>query len=398
MADQRRRPTPSLTVVLCFSLWFTSGQTVDFRSYFNSFEPECIEQCPAKYSTSTYGVLCYDGCEKRGYSYYWCNSRMGWDYCSPSNNVDYKGNDCRNDHPCGDYGGGYTSCYLEKGGWSKCARVEPRAMIHQTIYQKECTGECQYHESGDYFWCYTAINWDYCSPLRDHTYRDEPCHQGSTCGTNGQSYSWCYTSYFNWDYCGVISPGECMYSQSNRRKRQADNPNIICYRQDDDGNNNNNNNNNDNNNRKEPHFINRGAEEKIKKPNKKTRNAALDLINRWENQHLTGNSKSKLIRSDDLRIDNQGLANDGQCYNLQIQLNEPRASRESTTIAQIIVPLDTSAEYMRLAFRESLRLGAKIELIDDNTPSTSSNNNNDGDNNNNKKTKKNKKCCQRRRR
>ncbi|XP_035494431.2 uncharacterized protein LOC118313205 [Scophthalmus maximus] len=386
MADQRRRPTPSLTVVLCFSLWFTSGQTVDFMSYFNSFEPECIEQCPAKYSTSTYGVLCYDGCEKRGYSYYWCNSRMGWDYCSPSNNIDYKGNDCRNDHPCGDYGGGYTSCIVDGIGWSKCARVEPRAMIHQTIYQKECTGECQYHEFGDYFWCYTENTWDYCSPLQDHTYRDEPCRQGSTCGTNGQSYSWCYTSYFNWDYCGVISPGECMYSQSNRRKRQADNPNLICSREDDDGNNNNNNNNN---NRKVTYFIDKGNEG-VQSTNRKLLDEALDLINRFDASRLTQNSRSNLVTSLRLRLDNQGIcfSNNQECYNLQIQLNGQRRPGQSTTIAQITVPIGTSEEYMRLAFRESLRLQVKVEVEDENTPSTSSNNDRNKD----------KKCCKRRKR
>ena len=28
------------------------------------------------------GAGCYDGCEKRGYQYYWCNIGSTWDYCS----------------------------------------------------------------------------------------------------------------------------------------------------------------------------------------------------------------------------------------------------------------------------------------------------------------------------
>ncbi|CAB1413585.1 unnamed protein product [Pleuronectes platessa] len=91
---------------------------------------------------------------------------------------------------------------------------------------------------------------------------------------------------------------------------------------------------------------------------------------------LSDKPRSELIKSSNLRLDNQGLVNrnNQRCYNLQIQINGPRGPGCSTTVAQIIVPVDTSAEYMRLAFRESLkdRLGVVVEV---NEASTSTNNN-----------------------
>ena len=306
----------------------------------------------------------------RGYDYYWCKSRKGWDYCSPGYNVDYQGFTCDTRYPCGNYGENHLECYLQIGVWDKCARVEPKAMIYYSRDRKECTEECRYHESGGYFWCYTGDDWDYCSPLPDHTTRSEPCRFNHKCGSYGQSYTWCYTTYNNdWDYCGVISPGECAFSQTHRAKRQTNNPRVICTRKDD----NNNNNNNNNNNRRVTIFKNIGGQKNIKKPIKKLFNKALELINQWNNQRLSGQDRSNLIRSRELRIDNQGLCNrnNQRCYNLQIQINGPRAPGESTTVAQIIVPVDTSAEYMRLAFRESLMGGfmVEVEVNDEPTPS-----------------------------
>ncbi|XP_060933492.1 uncharacterized protein LOC133010086 isoform X2 [Limanda limanda] len=359
---------PLFTFVLCFSLWLRSGETSDFQSFFDLFGQYCLRDCPKKHFTSTYDLPCIDSCDKRGYDYYWCKSRKGWDYCSPSNNVDYQGYTCDTRYPCDNYGENHLECYLRIGVWDKCARVEPRAMIYYTRDRKECIEECLYHESGGYFWCYTEDDWDYCSPLPDHTYRNEPCRPDHDCRSYGQSYTWCYTTYNNnWDWCGIISPGECVFTQTHRAKRQTNNPRVICTREDDD----------DNNNRRVTTFKDVGGQQYIKKPNKKLLNEALELINRWNNQRLSAEARSNLITSDHLRLDNQGLCNrnNQRCYNLQIQINGPRSPGQSTTVAQIIVPVDTSAEYMRFAFRESLRGNFRVELEVNNEPTPSPNNN-----------------------
>ncbi|CAB1441638.1 unnamed protein product [Pleuronectes platessa] len=173
MEDSRRFSTLSFSFILCFSLWLTPGETYNFWD-------QCIDECPAKYFTSTYDVRCSDRCEKHGYDYYWCHSEEGWDYCSPGEHIDYIGNPCSN--ACGKYGENFYRCLLWGGSWSKCARVEPRAMIYYTRYQRQCVDSCQYYESDDYFWCHDGDDWEYCSPLQDHTYKNEPCRFNHQCG------------------------------------------------------------------------------------------------------------------------------------------------------------------------------------------------------------------------
>ncbi|XP_047197788.1 uncharacterized protein LOC118099065 [Hippoglossus stenolepis] len=364
MEDPRRGSTLSFTFILCFSLWLTPGET-------STFLDQCIDECPATHFTSTYDVHCSNRCEKRGSDYYKCNSQKGWDYCSPGEDIDYEGNHCLK--ACGKYGeDSFYQCYLWEGSWGKCARVEPRAMIYHTRYQRQCVDSCQFYESEDYFWCHDGDDWEYCSPLPDHTYKNEPCRFNHECGRHGESYTWCYTTFDNdWDYCGVIGPGECVSSQTYRAKRQPNNPRVICTRE-------------DNNNRRVTTFREEGDSRNIAPTNRKLRNEAVDLINQWNNQGLTDQSRSELITSSNLRLDNQGLfnRNNQRCYNLQIQLNGQRASGRSTTVAHIIVPVDTSAEYMRLAFRESLQrqVSVVLEVIDEASTSTSNN----------------QKCCKRR--
>ncbi|XP_060922150.1 uncharacterized protein LOC132995921 [Limanda limanda] len=359
MEDPRRRSTLSFSFILCFSLWLTPGET---------FWDECLDECPANYFTSTYGVPCSDRCEKRGYDYYWCHSQEGWDYCSPGENIDYKGNACLND--CGKYGESYYWCKLSGGSRSQCGVVEPRAMIHDTRYQRQCVDRCQYYESGEYFWCHAEDGWEYCSPLRDHTYKNERCRFNHQCGSYGKSYTWCYTTNNNdWDYCGVIGNGECEFSQTSRAKGQRNNKGVICTREDDD-------------NRIVTTF--REDSSDIAQTNRDLRNEAVLLINRWDNHVLSDLPRSNLITSDTLRIENKGLItrNNQWCYNLQIKIIVPSDPGCSTTVANIIVPVDTSAEYVRLAFTCSLERRVSVE-VEVNEASISTNNQN-------------KKCCKRR--
>ncbi|KAK9978905.1 hypothetical protein ABG768_020642 [Culter alburnus] len=60
---------------------------------------------------SSYGVLCYDKCDKGNDGYYWCHTAQGWDYCSPSENTDYMNRQCNENSPCGKQGYRYNWCW-----------------------------------------------------------------------------------------------------------------------------------------------------------------------------------------------------------------------------------------------------------------------------------------------
>lgn len=434
MKDQRRLPSLFLTLVLCVSPWSTSGKT--FYSYYGikctddchprgfmgllltyqctvrktdgteelqycspksgvdykgNMCSDCCEQHKKSYYwcktasdwgycgdviedlnhyTSTYGMPCYDSCETHSENYYWCHSTKGWDYCSPSKNVDYKGNTCRQNHPCDTHGEDYHWCYLDKGGWDKCGRVEPKAVIHDTKYRKHCTDDCQY---SDYFWCHTRDGWDHCSPTPDVTYRGVPCRSDHNCGDHDEGYNWCYTTDNNdWDYCGVISPGECRYSVPRRTKRKPKKPNqtnppqVICTQEDID-----------NNRRRVTTFVATENNRTIA-DSQNYREDAFNLIDQWDGLGLAQNSRYTVVSSSNLRIDLQGgfNRNNQWHYNVQLQVNTQRRSGQSTTLAHIEVPNNTPPQYNLLALRQSLQHRARVSLQVTDQPINNNNNNN----------------------
>ncbi|XP_048042092.1 uncharacterized protein LOC125265739 [Megalobrama amblycephala] len=303
------------------------------------------------YYGSTTGALCYDHCDRREQDYYWCNTAQGWDYCSPSENTDYKNKQCKEDSPCEKQGENYYWCWLKEGSWGYCGLVEPKMLIHRSMYHYICIDECQYYESKDYYWCHTAKGWDYCSPNIDVTYKGKPCRSDHTCGLHGYSYNWCWTSESKYDYCGLIeSTGECSYISSQHRKRRAPNNNkILICKKDDKGTN------------TRTTFTAVPTLDDIA-DGSRWRNEAENLISRWNNQYLVDQSRSNLIRSDNLRIDMQGTfnRNNQRYYNLQIQVNENRRSGQSTTVSQIIVPRGIPDRYIRRAFVESFERRARV--------------------------------------
>ena len=93
----------------------------------------------------------------------------------------------------------------------------------------------------------------------------------------------------------------------------------------------------------------------------KMNETAYKLIDEWKACDLGFSAKSKLKVLDELRIDNQGQIND--CVNLQIQLSGQRSS--STTLAQIIVLIETPPDVLRDAFKMSIKLGARMVMLID---------------------------------
>lgn len=303
------------------------------------------------YYTSTYGVVCRDECKTHGNEYYWCHTRKGWDYCSPLENRDYEGYQCQDEHACGLHGESYYWCRRKAGSWGYCGKVEPKPLLHtSSTYQRVCIDECLYDEISEYFWCHTDQGWDYCSPLTDVTYKNEPCLSDHHCGAYGYSYTWCKTGWFQSDHCGLIKPNECRYDTSSRKRRQPNNAVLICTRT-------------DKGNKKETKFYATPAPADIL-DGSPWRNEIVNIISRWDNGYLGNQARSGLITSENLRIDLQGFTNNQRYYNLQIQVNRPRQPGTSTTVAQVLIPVnaDIPDRYVRMAFTESFRRRARVTV------------------------------------
>ncbi|XP_030076405.1 uncharacterized protein LOC115481433 [Microcaecilia unicolor] len=298
--------------------------------------------------TSTYSLPCKDECSKRNDMYFWCETGKKWDYCSPAQNVDYKGERCKSDHPCGKYGESYTWCHLEKGSWDKCGLVELKIVSHRTSkYGAICLGECR-KEGTDYFWCETVRGWDKCSPLPDVTYKNVPCRADHSCDLHGQSYYWCYTDD-SWDYCGPVEENECAYERVSTRKRAISEFVLICH---------------DTGNQRETHFLVDNTDDLIEAGSFEYE--AQLMIAHWNNGLLLPQSRSQILISDEghLRLDLQGFTNTGgiRHRNYQIQINEQRRPGTSTSIAQVLIPdnVDLPERYIRRAFVESMHRRARI--------------------------------------
>ena len=307
------------------------------------------------YITSTYGTLCYDQCATRGYKYYWCHTRKGWDYCSPRPNVDYQNNPCEATHPCTKHDKSHYWCNLEKGGSGYCGLQTPKTLFFRSLtYAKLCGDNCEYYSNKDYFYCYTSKGyWDFCSPWPNVTYRGVPCRDDHSCDLHRKSYYWCYTDEDNsWDYCGLVEGIECQYSHRLRTKRQVRQDLYQCT---------------DSANRRLVTFVRNTAANIAILVGKQFVREIQRIISMWSNDRLTTRSTSRLRETDTFRIDMQHMVKLGnqRYYNLQIQRNVQRQNGESTTYSQVLVPENLEGvptRYVRRAFVLSYKNRAGITI------------------------------------
>lgn len=308
-----------------------------------------------KHYSSSYGVPCDDTCDTHKKDYQWCATKKGWDYCSRKENTDYKGQTCREDHPCQKYGKSYHWCYVEGGGWGYCGLVrnaaEPKALLYKgSSYLSVCWDECMYDENKKYFWCHTAEGWDFCSPLPEVTSQNEPCRLDHFCGTHGYAYTWCFTNSGS-GYCGVISPGECQHVVPELTKEDSKTM-ISCKWK-------------DSKNEKEIKF-NAEPDLTVSTEGSTWKNEMINFIALWKNIYLSPDPRSKMITSNNLRFDVQKLVNkEGQSYyNLQIMVNVQAQTGRRTSLALVVVPEYEIVpdRFIHLAFVESFRLRSRISV------------------------------------
>ncbi|KAK2865544.1 hypothetical protein Q7C36_001600 [Tachysurus vachellii] len=297
--------------------------------------------------TAQYRQLCSNDCHKHGQNYYWCNTKKGWDYCSLKNNTDYKGYECKDDHPCGLNGKKYYWCYTKSGSWGYCGTVEPKKVKNKQIlkgshYLHECKRECS-KKSKSYYWCYTDDGWDYCSPAPDVTYKNEPCRSDHPCDTHDYDYSWCWTDS-GWDYCGIIEDlGICDTVISS--KRESGHINETCFLEEN------------------------GMMIKMKPKldpeaiaeGRKWSNEMSQIIAHWNNSYLQVDSKSNVLTTKNLRLDLQGLVIRDYMYyyGLQIEMNMHRPQGISTTLSQEEEDFQNhfTAQYKQLCYDACLMRG-----------------------------------------
>lgn len=283
--------------------------------------------------TSAYDEVCYDGCKKRGGSYYYCHTKLGWDYCSPSLNLDYYGKTCKTDHLCTKHGYKYYWCYNNAGSWGYCGPVERKLTRYtSSTLKKFCLDDCTYNARKEYFYCYTSTNgeWDYCSPVPNVSSQNEICNVDDPCGFYGGDFYWCKIGN-SWDYCGLVDLEKCHGEAFGKRALLADDERQNCI---------------DNDN-----FIRTTQTIANDIPPNLLRTSAYDLIGRYSNNFLTG-SRRTILRNEVWRLDMQGITSvdeDGQQhYNLQLQLNNVprkkgrRKETRRTTYASVQVPVQAS--------------------------------------------------------
>lgn len=305
-------------VVIVFYLCYTNNY---FFNRWDEFGPVWNN---TNYITSTYGAPCYDQCATRGYKYYWCHTRKGWDYCSPRPNVDYQNNPCEATHPCTKHDNSYYWCNLEKGGSGYCGLQTPKTLFFRSLtYTKLCGDNCEYYSNKDYYYCYTSEGyWDYCSPWPNVTYRGVPCRDDHSCDLHRKSYYWCYTDNDNsWDYCGLVEGIECQYSHRLRTKRQVRQDLYQCT---------------DSANRWVVTFVRNTVAKIATLVKRKLWKEIQSITSMWSNDLLT-DQKGTLVKTNTFRIDMQGMVprDNQRYYNLQIQMNVRRQKGQSTTYSRL---------------------------------------------------------------
>ncbi|XP_048024753.1 uncharacterized protein LOC125254251 [Megalobrama amblycephala] len=157
--------TEGETKPCCSSPCLYQGNLKSYRCYSGQTPIECSP----RYSLITYkGERCKDDhpCATYGKDYYWCNTIYNtWDYCSPPlwRSKAKNGQHCHSNHACAKYNAKYLWCYTDdKGNYDQC-----------------CTSDD----------CHSAVN-------------GQTCRSNHLCGKHGEDYLWCYTDYEdNWDYC-----------------------------------------------------------------------------------------------------------------------------------------------------------------------------------------------------
>ncbi|XP_067236420.1 uncharacterized protein [Chanodichthys erythropterus] len=134
---------------------------------------------------------------------YRCSSGQELIACSPLYSlITYKGERCKDDHPCGKYGEDYYWCNKISGSWDYCSPPLWRSKAKNGQYCRRDKACAKYGESSR--WCYTDDGTKHkCCTSDDckSTLSGKTCKSDHPCGKHGEKYLWCHTTDGSWDHC-----------------------------------------------------------------------------------------------------------------------------------------------------------------------------------------------------
>lgn len=308
--------------------------------------------------SSKYDLLCTEFSQE--YSYCWCNTLNGWDYCSFEQNSTHDKQRCKPDHTCAKHGKGYSWCYTDNGKWGYCGQIAPKGGLqdqakivsHMTSSFMPCLNDCGRAMGKDYYWCYTSVDWDYCSPMPQVTTRNQQCRADFPCSLNGESYYWCYTVGSKWDYCGLFQAAECTYKEADSWKTTTlgSESQLMCTEQSETT-------------TTQTYFMaERVSVWTIGDPH--YHEAAVVLLSRWNNSLMIRKSSPEVLTSEHLKLIMKGMSthNAESYYHFQIQIAD--LSSESGPISEVLIPESKAVpeRYIRRAFMDSLSRKTRIRL------------------------------------
>ncbi|XP_030076339.1 uncharacterized protein LOC115481389 [Microcaecilia unicolor] len=172
-----------------------------------------LQTANGKNFISYLGSNCYDSCKKSGNEFQ-CNiinqnGKIESQYCSPQEGLDYRGRECKDEHPCGKYEKDYYWCYLKDEMLSKdheyCGLIIDDLNHFTSTHNMVCKDECSTRSTGA-FQCDTGISRDYCSSVENVDYYGRRCSEDHPCGLYGGNYHWCVLERGGWGKCGMVEP------------------------------------------------------------------------------------------------------------------------------------------------------------------------------------------------
>ncbi|XP_048017787.1 uncharacterized protein LOC125249519 [Megalobrama amblycephala] len=165
-------------------------------------------------SDSGYSCRCYTGGETKpccstpclyqdDVKSYRCSSGQKEIACSPPYSlVTFRGEQCKDDHPCGTYGKNYYWCNTISGHSDYCSPPLWRSKAKNGQYCRNNNACAKYGESQQ--WCYTDDSKKHKCCTSDDCYstvRGKTCRSDHPCDKHGEKYLWCKTTDGSWDYC-----------------------------------------------------------------------------------------------------------------------------------------------------------------------------------------------------
>jgi len=117
--ESRIKMFETRVVLFTFAVWAVSAQLGSLTILSTHYQLPCKDHCRTSYWG---GVGRHD----------WCNTEVGWDYCSMDKNHDFRGNLCVS--KCEMAEEAYNWCRIASGSWGYCSPEDISPNVNKTCY------------------------------------------------------------------------------------------------------------------------------------------------------------------------------------------------------------------------------------------------------------------------